>query len=124
MKSKLFCKEKKIVEKVPLRFKKGKALLIGINYKDTDSELGGCINDVRNVYQYLTQTCKFDPALITILTDDDHTPDDTLPTKANILNGMKWLINNEGLGKDDEPISLFCHYSSFDIHYFECLVLI
>ena len=36
-----------------------KALLIGINYVGSEYELSGCINDVKNVRQFLTDNCKF-----------------------------------------------------------------
>lgn len=47
-----------------------KAVLIGINYRRTESQLEGCINDVFNVQQFLIDNCGFDPANITLMTDD------------------------------------------------------
>lgn len=38
---------------------KKKALLIGINYFGTKSELRGCINDVHNMVQFLTERYGF-----------------------------------------------------------------
>lgn len=35
---------------------KKKALCIGINYFNTDAELKGCINDARNMKQFLIRT--------------------------------------------------------------------
>lgn len=84
-----------------------RALLIGINYFGTSAELKGCINDVNNVKKLITSKFGFksDPANMRILTDDS---DDASkrPTKANIVNGMKWLVQGAKSGD-----SLFIHYS-------------
>ena len=86
------------------RFRKGKALLVGINYNGTSSQLNGCINDVHKMYSYLIHQCKFDPRNIHILTDEHKITQ--LPTKANIIKELKWLVSK--LEKDS---SLFFHYS-------------
>ena len=75
------------------------ALLIGINYKGTSSELHGCIHDVENVKKYLLQR-GFDEKDICVLTDDT----DVKPTKANILKGIAGLILSGGK-------QLYFHYS-------------
>lgn len=93
------------------QFKKAKALLIGINYEGTESQLNGCINDVHNMYTYLTQVEKFNPASIRLLTDDPNSDTEHLPTRKNIINGIRWLVNNNPMGDDAEPFSLFMHYS-------------
>lgn len=49
--------------------KNKRALLIGINYRETPSELRGCINDVNNVKEFLL-TKGYKEKYITILTDD------------------------------------------------------
>jgi len=74
-----------------------KALLIGINYKGTSSELNGCINDVANVKAFLETKGYSD---FTILTDD--TPQK--PTRANILRAIMDLITSGAT-------HLFLHYS-------------
>jgi metacaspase-1 len=82
-----------------------KALFIGINYFGQNGELRGCINDVKNIKNFVTTNFNFP-------TDSDHmrtlTDDDTnnMPTRANILSGMKWLVNGAKSGD-----SLFLHYS-------------
>lgn len=103
--------EKKLVKKNGTPFKRGKALLVGINYTGTDSELKGCINDVVNMYTYLTKVEKFDPTLIRILVDDPNSELHHLPTRKNILAGMRWLVNDNPMGDKEDPISLFMHYS-------------
>ncbi|KAJ2999419.1 Ca(2+)-dependent cysteine protease [Globomyces sp. JEL0801] len=82
---------------------KTKALLIGINYFNTKAELKGCINDVQNVKNYITSQVKYDE--IRILTDDQKDPK-LKPTKANIIEAFKWLVQNAKAGD-----SFFLHYS-------------
>lgn len=73
-----------------------KALLVGINYRGTDCELRGCVNDVNNMCKLLQKKgyhCK-------LLTDDSLDK----PTKQNILLCWDWLL--DGTSKN-----LFFHYS-------------
>lgn len=84
---------------------KRKALLIGINYFGTSTELKGCINDVRNVSNFLMERYHYKREDMVTLTDDQSNPV-LQPTKANILRAMEWLV------KDAQPNdSLFFHYS-------------
>jgi hypothetical protein len=64
------------------------ALLIGINYKNTSSELSGCINDTNNIKNLLTTNYGYKN--INILTDD--TP--IKPTKANIIKELTTILTN------------------------------
>jgi len=63
------------------------ALLVGINYIGTDSELRGCINDANNIKARLISNNFNNIELITDLTDKK-------PTRDNILNGFKNLLVN------------------------------
>jgi hypothetical protein len=45
-----------------------RALLIGINYKNTPDQLDGCINDVNNIRNFLTLKLGFTNFMV--LTDD------------------------------------------------------
>ncbi|KAJ3054581.1 Ca(2+)-dependent cysteine protease [Rhizophlyctis rosea] len=84
---------------------KRRALLIGINYTGSNAELKGCINDVRNVHQWLTSNYPFAPQEVLIMTDDQQ--DATrIPTRENILNGFRWLVSNAQPGD-----AFFLHYS-------------
>ncbi|CCC69165.1 hypothetical protein NCAS_0C01750 [Naumovozyma castellii] len=84
---------------------KRKALLIGINYIGSRSQLSGCINDVNNMLGFLTQRCGYSQDDIVILTDDQPNPV-CIPTKYNMLRAMSWLV------KDVQPGDhLFLHYS-------------
>ncbi|KGO73720.1 Peptidase C14, caspase catalytic [Penicillium italicum] len=82
-----------------------RALLIGINYAGQPNALKGCINDVTNMSNFLTQRFGYKREDMVILTDDQRNPM-SLPTKANILRAMQWLV------KDAQPNdSLFIHFS-------------
>ncbi|ETW04553.1 hypothetical protein H310_03779 [Aphanomyces invadans] len=81
-----------------------KALFIGINYFGTDAELRGCIKDVENLHRFVKDRCGFPANNMRRLTDDQQGHD--RPTRANILAGMRWLVENARPGD-----SLFFHYS-------------
>lgn len=72
-----------------------KALLIGINYTNTDNELNGCINDCIHMKELLIQSFGYDETNIICLTDDT----DDKPTKHNILHEFNKLVDN--VDKDD-----------------------
>lgn len=73
---------------------KKKALLIGINYIGTSSQLNGCINDINSVSDLLTKKYAFKPESITKITDE------TLkkPTREVILASFAAFLasGNEG----------------------------
>lgn len=80
-----------------------KALLIGINYTGTGSQLYGCINDVKHMQQFLIDDCAVPPENIRIMTDDTK---DCLPTRKNIIKAFAWLTTNA-----TSHSRLFLHYS-------------
>eukprot|EP01062_Namystynia_karyoxenos_P077315 TRINITY_DN774_c1_g4_i1.p1 TRINITY_DN774_c1_g4~~TRINITY_DN774_c1_g4_i1.p1 ORF type:complete len:618 (+),score=131.84 TRINITY_DN774_c1_g4_i1:80-1933(+) len=81
-----------------------RALLIGINYRGTRAALHGCVNDVRRMQQML-QRRGWGPHEMRVLHDETH--DSRMrPTKANILDGLRWLAG--GVQPGDV---LFFHYS-------------
>jgi hypothetical protein len=71
--------------------KNKKALLIGINYIDTQNELNGCINDVLAIKDRISSNGFND---ITLLTDNTIVK----PTKNNILYAFKNLLINSSAG--------------------------
>jgi len=90
----------------PLRIGQRKALTIGINYFSLtpgQGRLSGCINDSDTMTAVLKDTFKFEDSQICRLRDDRT---DMMPTKANILAAMRWLV--QGAGSGDE---MFLHYS-------------
>ena len=94
-----FNKEMKEKKRTLEKPRKLKALLIGINYKDTLGELRGCINDVRKIHKLLQM---WNYTEVMILTEED----ELKPTKENILKGFDWLCeDNESYDK------VFLHYS-------------
>ncbi|KAI0160249.1 caspase domain-containing protein [Xylariaceae sp. FL1272] len=85
---------------------KRKALLIGINYFGQGStELKGCINDTKNLSQFLIERYGYKREDMIILTDDAHEPM-LQPTKQNMIRAMGWLV--DGAQPND---ALFLHYS-------------
>lgn len=84
-----------------------KALLIGINYFGSRSQLQGCINDSRCMHYLLTRRLGFREDQILFMTDD-HPDPNRRPTKANIFNGIRWLTTGLQPG---HPTSLFFSYS-------------
>ncbi|KAJ3532748.1 hypothetical protein NM688_g7380 [Phlebia brevispora] len=84
---------------------KKKALCIGINYIGQQAQLKGCINDAHNVKRFLCTNYGYKDDDIVMLTDDSRDPR-SIPTKANMLRAMQWLVS------DARPNdSLFFHYS-------------
>jgi len=71
-----------------------KALMIGINYTGTDSQLNGCINDIHNVSSLLTSKYAFTPENITKITDETTEK----PTRDVILSSFETFLKsgNEG----------------------------
>lgn len=85
---------------------------VGINYTGTGRQLNGCVNDAKNVRKFLTskfyalpvicsptyaprstESWNFKSENIIVLTDDTQDPR-RLPTRANILGAMKWLVKD------------------------------
>lgn len=80
-----------------------KALLIGINYLDTNNQLQGCANDVRAIRDLLQKNNYKD---IRVLSDDINESNIIEPTAENILAEFNKLIDNAKSGD-----VLFFHYS-------------
>lgn len=82
--------EKMIIELINLRSKK-QALIIGINYTGTMNQLYGCINDAQNI-ESRCNSIGFKNSIL--LTDNSKIK----PTKANIINEFKNILNNSRSG--------------------------
>jgi len=80
------------------------AFLIGINYRKTDDELNGCINDVNNMKNFLQS--KLGYTKFVMLTDDTSVK----PTRKNILKGIADLVKN--LKSGDEA---WVHFSGHGV---------
>ena len=64
------------------------ALIIGICYYGTNNELKGCINDSKNLKEFLIKSCGYRNNEIFLLTDDT----ENKPTKENILKHIEMFI--------------------------------
>lgn len=85
-------------QKIPCNGNK-KALLIGINYTNTQAQLNGCINDVQLVESYLKKEGFSDITFVT-----DKTP--IKPTRNNILSNLSKFLETS-----NENEILYFHYS-------------
>jgi hypothetical protein len=77
-----------------------KALLIGINYKNTNNELTGCINDINELKNILEINCNYND--ITMISEDEKIK----PTKKNILKFLKNIID-----ESEKCSEIWIHYS-------------
>ncbi|KAI9454194.1 caspase domain-containing protein [Russula earlei] len=82
-----------------------KAVCVGINYSGQQHTLQGCVDDARRMYQFLMAQYRYPHSNIIVLTDDNPNPR-SQPTRMNLLNAMRWLV--EDAHPDD---ALFIHYS-------------
>mmetsp|Transcript_14812 Transcript_14812/g.45769 ORF Transcript_14812/g.45769 Transcript_14812/m.45769 type:complete len:473 (+) Transcript_14812:320-1738(+) len=87
-----------------------RALLIGCNYPKTSCALRGCVNDAVRMRELLRQQ-GFPDSGIRLLRDDRRTSYTSsaggeLPTKQNIISGLRWLVNGAARGD-----ALFFHFS-------------
>jgi hypothetical protein len=82
-----------------------KVLQIGINYYDTQYQLGGCINDVENLHEFLTENFDCSKTQFRHLRDDSKDAS-VYPNHQNIMEAFKWLT--EGATSKSK---LFIHYS-------------
>jgi len=83
---------------------KKKALLIGINYRDTPNELRGCINDINNHKATLKKFFGYEESEMMMLSEDESK--ENWPYKQRILEGFQWLL--QGATEGDQ---LFLQYS-------------
>ncbi|KAK7196879.1 metacaspase [Novymonas esmeraldas] len=91
---------------VPYTGGRVRALFIGINYRGTQSELRGCVNDVRSILGTLQQI-SFPISECCILVDDPSFPGFTgMPTRDNMIKHMLWLTSDLRPGD-----VLFFHFS-------------
>lgn len=92
-----------------------KALLIGINYVGTSSELNGCINDLENIQKYLDDNnyMKKDDCILM----NDNLKGDNYPSKESILKQLQVLVSfaNSAENKDRE-VQIFVSYSGHGSH--------
>ncbi|EZG52125.1 metacaspase [Gregarina niphandrodes] len=73
-----------------------KALLIGCNYIGTSNQLNGCISDVNRMKKVLCNVYGFpdSSSFVTTLTDDPNGDRRLMPSKANIIGALQWLVKD------------------------------
>jgi hypothetical protein len=71
-----------------------RAVLIGINYKSSEEELKGCINDIQHIKFFLLNTMNYKTENITILTDDSFIK----PTRKNIEEQLLKIVKDSKTG--------------------------
>lgn len=81
-----------------------KAVLCGINNYQAITDLRGCINDVQNIFNLLTQVYNFESSQIHQLIDER-------VTKAAIKDEYSWLLNNSQAG--DRLVFHFSGHGSY-----------
>ncbi|XP_034228365.1 metacaspase-1 isoform X4 [Prunus dulcis] len=83
-----------------------RALLCGVTYSHQHRYmLKGTANDVSNMKNLLTNTFGYPAECIRILSEDDPGAQDLIPTKKNIENSLKWLV--EGCKWGDSLVFYF-----------------
>ncbi|CAM6106057.1 unnamed protein product [Calypogeia fissa] len=82
-----------------------KAVIVGIQYKNSNYELKGCLNDAKCMKYFLQNRFHFPEASIIMLTEEERDPLKR-PTKHNIRMALYWLV--QGCKSGD---SLVFHFS-------------
>lgn len=86
------------------------ALLIGINYIGTSSELSGCINDTDNLKVFLKDHHKVPDDFIKVMTDKQGLR--MRPTKNNIIKQLRSLISfSNRHNSPNKQVLIFLSYS-------------
>ena len=83
-----------------------RALLIGVNYVGSPGELQGCCNDVERMREFLVGRGWPLESILVLKDERRGATDHPLPTRANILVAMAWLVAGTAAGD-----VLFFHFS-------------
>ena len=84
-----------------------RALLIGCNYSTIPgAQLKGCINDVVNVRNMLVDAYGYSVQNMVVLRDDNPESATTMPTRSNILAGLKDIVAKSVAGDE-----IWIHFS-------------
>lgn len=79
-----------------------KALLVGINYRGTNSALRGCVRDVTFVHHLLVSKFGFRTEDFVVLTDEENDIKGGVhkgpPTRQVIIDSLKWLVEGSRPG--------------------------
>ncbi|KMT01515.1 hypothetical protein BVRB_9g215180 [Beta vulgaris subsp. vulgaris] len=80
-----------------------RALICGVSYKKQKYKLKGTLTDVYNIKQLLMNRYHFPDYTIRVLTEENNP--DRVPTKANMEEGLRWLV--EGCKPGDSLVFYF-----------------
>ncbi|KAF3956274.1 hypothetical protein CMV_018587 [Castanea mollissima] len=81
-----------------------RALLCGVTYKNKKYKLKGTVNDVKSMREFLIDRYNYPEECIRVLTEDEK-EDIFSPTKKNIQESLKWLV--EGSESGDSLVFYF-----------------
>eukprot|EP00928_Gymnodinium_smaydae_P031553 TRINITY_DN23127_c0_g3_i1.p1 TRINITY_DN23127_c0_g3~~TRINITY_DN23127_c0_g3_i1.p1 ORF type:complete len:1889 (-),score=342.21 TRINITY_DN23127_c0_g3_i1:234-5135(-) len=90
-----------------------RALLVGCNCSAWHAPLRGCANDAWNVQCLLRHSLHYREEDVRCLIDSSQScpsPPHARPTKANILEGLQWLVSNARPG--DSVVFMFAGYAT------------
>lgn len=88
------------------------AVVIGINYNGTSSQLNGCINDAIHIKQFLIEKCNYLSENILFLADDGTS---TIPTRQNIINAFNTLIQKASVENFNELWLSYSGHGSYTV---------
>ena len=86
-----------------------RAVLVGVSYRGTSSQLQGCANDTGFMRHLLRTRWGFAEDEVLLLNEDQANPFQ-IPTRANILRAIEWLTS--GLVACDSLVFLFSGHGS------------
>lgn len=92
---------------------RNKALIVGVNYAGSESQLKGCVNDAHHVKIMLEQYLRYTKAQVRFLTDGENGIKTKIHRAANwtnILAGLNWLI--AGALSGDQLLFYFSGYGA------------
>lgn len=89
------------------------AVVIGINYKGTNAELRGCINDANNMCSFLKTKINLTDNDIILLTDETQLK----PTRSNILNTLSSVIDKVKVESIETILLSYAGHGSYTIDY-------
>ncbi|KAH9055132.1 hypothetical protein EDB83DRAFT_2392059 [Lactarius deliciosus] len=71
------------------------------------NELQGCVNDAQNIFRFLTEKYRYSRSNVIVLTDDATNPR-MQPTRKNMLNAMRWLVED---ACPDDALFIHCEWT-------------
>ena len=98
-----------VARPVPRGDRRKRAVLVGVSYRGTRSELKGCANDSRFMRHLLRSRWGFAEEEVLLLNEDQRNPFQ-IPTRDNLFRAIEWLTT--GLTGHDSLVFLFSGHGS------------